>query len=94
MFQTDSEFPQITVPQRMLDKLQKRKTKQALREAEKQRKPHFKSPLIISGYRREFNHHKGQSFNEFDVKKLSSHGWKHHKSKGDYFTIKSHGSVG
>lgn len=86
-----TEYPQITVPQKMIDRLHKIKTKQALAQAEKKRKTIHKSPAVISGKRQEFNHYKGQSFNEFDVKKLSSHGWKHYKSKGDYFTIQSHG---
>lgn len=78
----------------MIDRLHKIKTKQALAQAEKKRKTIHKSPAVISGKRQEFNHYKGQPFNEFDVKKLSSHGWKHYKSKGDYFTIQSHGKVG
>ena len=94
LLQTEAEYPQITVPQRMVDRLQKQKTKQALAEVSKQRKISYRSQLVISGKRPEFNHHKGQPFNEFDVKNLSSHGWKHYKSKGDYFTIRSHGRVG
>ena len=33
LLQTEAEYPQITVPQRMVDRLQKQKTKQALAEA-------------------------------------------------------------
>ena len=76
----------------MIERIQKIKTRQALEQAKK-KKIDYKSPLIISGKRQEYNHHIGQPFSEFDVKKFSSHGWKHPKSKGDYFTIKNHNSV-
>ena len=33
LLQTEAEYPQITLPQRMVDRLQKQKTKQALAEA-------------------------------------------------------------
>ena len=92
IFQTGVEYPQITVPQRMIEKLAKKKTKQAIVAAGK-KKINYKSPLIIAGKRKEYNHHRGQPFSEFDVAKLSSHGWKHAKSKGDYFTIMKHKGV-
>ncbi|XP_071962338.1 probable ATP-dependent RNA helicase DDX28 [Antedon mediterranea] len=42
---------------------------------------------IISAKRKEFNHYMNQKYDKFAQPKLASHGWKHKKSKGDYFTI-------
>ena len=77
----------------MVEKLNRIKTRQALEEAKKKKRVNFKSQTIISGKRQEYNHRAGQPFNEFDVQKLASHGWKHYRSKGDYFTIKGHKGV-
>ena len=50
-------------------------------------------PLIISCKRKEFNHYKGQTYSNFSPDHLASSGWKHYKSKGDYFTINAYRSV-
>ncbi|XP_033101138.1 probable ATP-dependent RNA helicase DDX28 [Anneissia japonica] len=47
---------------------------------------------IISAKRKEFNHYMNQKYDKFNPPKLASHGWKHRKSKGDYFTILAHRS--
>lgn len=93
-FQTlvgDRELPRITVPQKMMLNLEKQKLKKEIEN--KKKKIKFKSPLIISCKRSQYNHHKGQTYSEFDPKVLVSHAWKNTKSAGDYFTINSYGKV-
>ncbi|XP_076099302.1 putative ATP-dependent RNA helicase DDX28 [Mytilus galloprovincialis] len=85
----DRELPRITVPQKMMLNLEKQKLKKEIEN--KKKKIKFKSPLIISCKRSQYNHHKGQTYSEFDPKVLVSHAWKNTKSAGDYFTINSYG---
>jgi superfamily II DNA/RNA helicase len=46
-----------------------------------------KGQCIISCRRQQFNHYAGQKYAELNLKCLASGGWKHSKSKLDYFTI-------
>ncbi|XP_064602534.1 probable ATP-dependent RNA helicase DDX28 [Liolophura sinensis] len=81
------DLPRITVPHNIVKNMQKMMTKKAIEKAQQNRKPVFKSPLIISCKRPEFNHHLGQTYSSFNPKHLASYGWKHRKSHGDHFTI-------
>ena len=65
----------------MARKIQKIKQKRAAEQYKRQGK------LIISCHRPEYNHYKGQTYSDFNPSYLASHGWKHRKSVGDYFTI-------
>ncbi|XP_052766560.1 probable ATP-dependent RNA helicase DDX28 [Mya arenaria] len=85
-----AEFPRITVPQPMIEKLHRHNLR---KEKEKARKSREKlTSLVITSKRREFQFYKGQKFDVFDAKKLASHGWKHRNSGADYFTLLSHAS--
>ncbi|GAB1609626.1 probable ATP-dependent RNA helicase DDX28 [Argonauta hians] len=79
-------IPRITIPQKMVLNINKVTAKNEGRKRPK--KPlRFKSPLVISCHREQFNHHKGQTYSDFDAKILASYGWKHRKSSGDHFTL-------
>ena len=77
----------------MVAKIEKLKYKQMVEAAKKNKTLKFKSPLVISCKRTEYNHHRGQSYSEFTPQVLASHGWKHRKSAGDHFTIMCHERV-
>lgn len=53
-------------------------------------RPSYKSPLVISCKRQTYNHHRGQTYQDFNPAMLASYGWKSRKSAGDYFTLTSH----
>ncbi|XP_041353805.1 probable ATP-dependent RNA helicase DDX28 [Gigantopelta aegis] len=82
-----ANLTKITVPQKMVAKIEKLKYKKMVEAAKKKKPLKFKSPLVISCKRTEYNHHRGQTYNEFDPQVLASHGWKHRKSAGDHFTV-------
>lgn len=85
---SSTEYPKITVPHKMLEKLEKHRVRVAMEEAKvKQQKL---KTLIISAKRKEYQYFKGQKFDTFDPKKLASHGWKHRNCGKDYFTLNIH----
>ena len=66
--------------------------KKALKDAERYRKhmkPIYKGPKVVSCKRKEYNHYKGQTYSNFNPEHLASHGWKHYKAAGDYFTLQA-----
>jgi len=71
------------VPQRMLKVLERRHAKERLDQHSHRRK----GQLVIACKRSQFNHHAGQTYSNFSPTELASGGWKHPKSKGDYFVI-------
>lgn len=75
----------ITVPQKMLKVLSKRKDRDALSRGRLQ--PRNRSQVIINCKRPQFNHHINQTYSSFNPKELASGGWKHPKSKGDHIII-------
>ncbi|KAK7103115.1 probable ATP-dependent RNA helicase DDX28 [Littorina saxatilis] len=86
---SEVDLPRITVPHKMQSRLQK------IRQRQRQDQPTikksvFKSPLVISCKRGNFNHHRGQTYNDFGPQALASYGWKSRKSAGDYFTVVCH----
>ena len=68
-------------------KIEKIKQKQASKRHQLKRT--HRGPLVIACNRKEFNHHKGQTYSDFSPRNLASGGWKHVKSKGDHFTIQA-----
>jgi hypothetical protein len=58
-------------------------------QAEKRRLRTYNSDakLAITCRRPQFNHYIGQRYSDLTIKCLASGGWKHKKSKSDYFTI-------
>lgn len=86
---SQKELPRITIPHKMQGQLQKLRQRQ---ESTKNRffKPSYKSPLVISCKRQNFNHHRGQTYSDWSPESLASYGWKSRKSAGDYFTITCH----
>lgn len=90
--QTESdEFPRITVPQRMIEHLEKQNVRIAKRTAVKYRQ-RLKT-LVISSRKTEHQYYKGQKFNVFDPRQLASHGWKNRKCNYDFFSLVSHKPV-
>lgn len=85
-----NSYPRITVPQRMLENLEKYKVREAQQKARKQRL-NLKT-LVIASKRKEYQFYKGQKFDVFDPDQLASHGWKHRKCGYDYFTLACHKS--
>jgi len=84
----EAEVARITVPHRMMRRIEK----QRLRRSEPE--PFWsKKPVIITCKQKKFNHHIGQTYRNLTVKDLASGGWKHRKSKSDYFTINAYKSV-
>ncbi|XP_046579883.1 probable ATP-dependent RNA helicase DDX28 [Haliotis rubra] len=83
----NNSLPRITLPQKMVQKVEKAKERKELLALQKKRRSTFKSPLVISCKREQFNHHKGQTYSGFDPKILASHGWKNKQSAGDHFTL-------
>jgi len=87
----DAEVERITVPHRMMKHIEKQRLRQLRSEPE----PFWcKKPVIITCKQRKFNHHVGQTYRDLTVKDLASGGWKHPKSKMDYFTINAFKRVG
>ena len=43
--------------------------------------------LAIACKRPQYDHHLGQKYRDLSIQNLASGGWKHAKSKSDYFTI-------
>ncbi|KAK2150928.1 hypothetical protein LSH36_382g03018 [Paralvinella palmiformis] len=80
--------PRITLPHKILERLNRRHAKDAAKKH--QTKRFYKGPLIISCKRKEFNHYKGQTYSNFSYNFLASGGWKHRLSVGDYFTINAY----
>ncbi|PVD25641.1 hypothetical protein C0Q70_13300 [Pomacea canaliculata] len=84
-----TELPRITIPvkmQKQLIKLRERKQ----HKQHQSKKPSFKSPLVISCKRSNYNHHRGQTYSDFGPSTLASYGWKNRKAAGDYMTIMCH----
>ncbi|KAI0241906.1 putative ATP-dependent RNA helicase DDX28 [Lamellibrachia satsuma] len=75
----------ITVPQKMVDKLERVRRKAFAKRHQEARR--YKGPAVISCKRQQFNHHKGQTYSNFSPEHLASGGWKDQRSKGDFFTI-------
>ncbi|XP_060079544.1 probable ATP-dependent RNA helicase DDX28 [Ylistrum balloti] len=89
----DREIPRITTPHKVKVQFEK-KEKKILRKKAIQAKVNMsnrKSSLLINCKRPQYNHHRGQTYSEFNPKMLASHGWNNYKSIGDHFTIKAHG---
>ncbi|CAH1791164.1 unnamed protein product, partial [Owenia fusiformis] len=78
-------LPRITVPHKMVERLEKMKQKQ--QETMKKKSVKKDNPIIISCKRKQFNHYKGQLYTNWSPQSLTSHGWKNKRNKGDYFTI-------
>lgn len=53
----------------------------------------YKEKVVIKCKRTEFNHYKNQKYDKLKPIPLASKGWKHRKSKGDFFTIKIYDEV-
>lgn len=85
----ENDLPRVTAPQKMIFNQEKKKIKLE----NKKKNITFKSPLIISCKRKQYNHYKGQTYSDFNPKVLASHGWKHRESAGDYFTINCYQKV-
>lgn len=85
------EYAKITVPSKMMERLEKISVKQAREKALRDRQK-LKSAVITSK-RKSFTGFKGQKFDDFDTRHLASHGWKHRNCGPDHFTIHSKGSV-
>lgn len=84
----EKTIPRITIPQKMLEKLNKKiETKKELQKLNQKTKLRFKSPLVISCRHQEYNHHKGQTYSDFRPQSLASYGWKNRKAVGDHFTL-------
>ncbi|KAK6182289.1 hypothetical protein SNE40_010004 [Patella caerulea] len=88
---TSSEpLPVITMPQKMIKKLDRHKTGIREREEKLRRMGRRSQTMVISCKRSEYNCHKGERFQDQNDRNLASHGWKHSKSVGDYFTLVSY----
>ena len=85
----DNDLPRITVPHKMMRKIERRKL--AILKGEHQSKK--KGPLVISCKKPQLNHHLGQTYSNFKSHMLASAGWKKRQSKGDYFVINAFRSV-
>ncbi|XP_033735951.1 probable ATP-dependent RNA helicase DDX28 [Pecten maximus] len=86
------EVPRITTPHKLKVQFEK-KEKTILRKKAIHARSNMsnrKSSLVISCKRSQYNHHKGQTYSEFNPSMLASHGWNNYKSLGDHFTIKAH----
>ncbi|XP_013415400.1 probable ATP-dependent RNA helicase DDX28 [Lingula anatina] len=87
-FSNEEPSPTITVPQPLVKKIQKALIRKEVERIEKMNeKLRPKGPLIIKCKRKAYNHYTGEAFSKFKPELLASHGWKHHKSVGDYFVI-------
>lgn len=88
----NTDVPRITTPHKLKVEFEK-KEKKILRKRAIHAKTNMsnrKSTLVVSCKRTEFNHHKGQTYSDFNPRMLASHGWNNYKSLGDHFTIKAH----
>lgn len=87
-FKANVSVPRITIPHKMVDTINKKmEQKKELLSLKRKKKLQFKSPLVISCKRTEYNHHKGQTYSDFHPEVLASYGWKNRKSMGDHFTL-------
>ncbi|XP_076464397.1 putative ATP-dependent RNA helicase DDX28 [Babylonia areolata] len=84
-----TDLPRITIPHKTYARLQKLRSQRKAMEQTSKRSS-FKSPLVISCKRNNFNHHRGQTYSDFGPQTLASYGWKHRKSQGDFFTLVCH----
>ena len=84
----DDDIPTITVPNKMMQKIQKLKAK-IQDDQEKTSVWQGKGPLVISCKRAQYNHRVGQRYGSGDLnpRKLASYGWKNNKSAGDWIII-------
>lgn len=80
-----TDLPRITQPQKMVQKLERVRAKKSSRKHQQWRQ--YKGPVIISCRNQSRNHHKGQTYSNFNPNHLASGTWKNSKSKLDYFTI-------
>ncbi|XP_048119001.1 probable ATP-dependent RNA helicase DDX28 [Alosa alosa] len=86
MSTTSTEPVVIRIPKPTLDRIEK--TRQIKRRTEKV--PLIKpGRLLIKSKNPQLNQSAGYTFGKFEETRLCSKGWKHHKSRGDYFTINS-----
>lgn len=85
------DYPRITVPSKMMERLERQKVRLAQEKAARDRQK-LKSAVVTSK-RDNLSSFKGQNFKEFDARQLSSHGWKHRNCGYDHFTIHARGSV-
>jgi len=86
----DPEVVRITVPHKMLKRIEKQRLRKLRTEAE----PFWaKKPVLISCKRRQFNHHLGQTYSDISVKDLASGNWRNRKHNMEYVTINSFKSV-
>ncbi|CAL1533066.1 unnamed protein product [Lymnaea stagnalis] len=84
---TWNELPRITCPKKIEKKIEKHKEKKLAKVLLSRRQARHSGPLIVSCKRKGYNHYQGDSFNEFDIQKLVSCGWKNKKRIGDHFTL-------
>ncbi|XP_013780020.1 probable ATP-dependent RNA helicase DDX28 isoform X2 [Limulus polyphemus] len=92
--QFSGTLPVITVPvylEKPLKKLKKKKDAKRLEEIRRKSRQGNQNFPIITCKRREFNFYYGQVYAKYDQVLLASQGWKHRKSRGDYFTIHKFG---
>ena len=87
-----SAVPHITVPQRMVKRMERLRAKEQATKRKLWNHSRLGKLAIACG-RPQFNHYVGQRYSDLTIKCLASGGWKHPKSKSDYFTINAIQSV-
>ncbi|KAJ8019641.1 putative ATP-dependent RNA helicase DDX28 [Holothuria leucospilota] len=84
------DVPVIKVPKRLEKRVEEiRRMKESEGEFQWQGRVFNARPgkELISAKRKEFNYYQNQLFRTSVPQKLASHGWKHRKSRGDFFTL-------
>ena len=84
-YDNKKELPRITLPQRMVQKIERSIRKKASNKH--QQMQHHRGPVIISCKKKSLNHRKGQTYSNFNPNHLASGNWKSPRSKSDFFTI-------
>ncbi|XP_076305820.1 putative ATP-dependent RNA helicase Dbp21E2 isoform X1 [Tachypleus tridentatus] len=92
--QFSGSLPVITVPaylEKSLKTLKKKKETKRLEEIKRKSRQGNQNIPIITCKRPEFNFYYSQVYAKYGQVPLASQGWKHRKSRGDYFTVHKFG---